>query len=222
MFKRAWMQRWTSLPPNRITEDGRPYSGPWALVQWVDSAWATGVHNDYSTISTWATDGKDYYLVDAWRGRVEYPDLKKQIRAKFSGQQWPVRAIFVEDAANGRPVIQELKREGLPVVGRKPVGSKESRADAVTPWFESGHVYLYPTVPDEWIDEHLVFPNGTHDDWVDGTSGAVGELSRANQHRLTGVDVQRAQPGQDETMSKQRRRYMEQQKTGQFTMVRPR
>lgn len=192
LFKRAWMQRWASLPPDRIDEQSKPFAGRWHVVMTVDSAWDEGVGHDYSVIATWATDGVDYFVLDCWRGRVEYPDLKAELNRRYTGQRWRPRAIYVEDAANGRPLIQELRRSGLPIVGRKPVGSKESRADAATPWFESKHVYLPPDAEwvDDWITEHLLFPNVTHDDQVDTTSSALKELAGGNAFKQQSYPIQ--------------------------------
>lgn len=192
LFKRAWMQRWASLPPDRIDEQGKPFAGRWHVVMTVDSAWDEGVGHDYSVIATWATDSIDYFVLDCWRGRVEYPDLKAELNRRYKGQRWRPRAIYVEDAANGRPLIQELRRSGLPIVGRKPVGSKEARADAATPWFESKHVYLPPEADwvDDWITEHLLFPNVTHDDQVDTTSSALKELAGGNAFKQQSYPIQ--------------------------------
>jgi predicted phage terminase large subunit-like protein len=177
-FKRAWMQRWASLPPDRLNERGQRQKTRWRVFQAVDSSWDEGVAHDYSVIATWATDGRDYFVLDLWRGRVEYPDLIKAIRRTYRNQRFQPRLILIEDAANGRPVIQTLKREGFPVKGITPVGSKEQRADDVTPAFESMHVYLPPDAEwvEDWIEEHVTFPNATHDDQVDTTSLALGYM----------------------------------------------
>lgn len=111
---------------------------------------------------------------------MEYPDLKAKIREVAATQSPAPFALFVEDAANGRPLVQELRRERLPVVGVPPVGSKQSRVAAVSPLFESGLVLLPYSADwlENWIDEHLVFPNGANDDQVDTTSLALSQLSR--------------------------------------------
>jgi len=226
MLKRSWMQRWASLPPSRVDERGNPYAGPWMVIQTVDSAWDEGVGHDYSVIATWGTDGVDRFLLNIWRKRVEYPDLKAAIRKEFTTAQWRPRAIFVEDAANGRPVIQELKRTGLPVIGRKPVGSKVSRLDAVTPWFESGHVYV-PSASewvDEWITEHLLFPNVKHDDQVDTTSSALGEIATivGRTRGTMPMDVRGGQPEIPANASAFRKKYMQEQQAKSMTMPRAR
>lgn len=231
LFQRAWMKRWASLPPDRVDERGKRYAGTWVLVQFVDTAWDKGVGHDYSAIGTWATDGVDYYLLDLWRDRVEYPDLKVALRERFTGQRWPVRAILVEDAANGRPLVQELKRTGLPVVGRRPSGSKEARADAVTPYFEAGHVYLPPSADwvDAYVEELVGFPAVANDEQVDITSGGLGELVQLNSRHRGQVDVDvkgvtkgyTPDPEKSPYVNRLRERLAAQQHAG-GTMVRPR
>ena len=204
MLKRSWMKRrWHTLPPDRLDDNGNPRKGTWILIQTVDTAWSEGVGHDYSVIATWASDGVDRYLLNVWRERVEYPDLKRQVAQQFedAGENYhgPVRAVFVEDAANGRPLVQELRRTAnIPVVGIKPEGSKESRLDAITPWFESGKVLLPDSAPwlDDWIEEHVSFPTGTHDDQVDTTSLALAQLAGRQQMPDVRIDYATRLPNQ--------------------------
>lgn len=173
LFKRAWFgQRYRALPT--LTK----------AALYLDGAWKEGVANDRSAIGLWATDGVNYYLVDAWASRVEYPDLKTKLKDYW--ERWnglaPTMWACVEDAASGIPIIQELKRTtSIPIVGVTVDKSKWTRAEAVTPIFESGHGYLPEAAPwlDEWIEEHVGFP-GKHDDMVDTTSGALAKLATAS------------------------------------------
>ena len=186
LFKKEWFQhRYRDLPPNS-----------WCI-QSIDTAFKAGVGNDYSVIATWATNGTNYYLVDIWRARVEYPDLRRMIAEK--ADQYKPRGILIEDAASGQSVIQDLRRNTpLPILSERPKGSKEDRADAISHFFEAGRVFL-PEQPwvETWIEEHLVFPHGANDDQVDTTSMALGRLAlRAPTPRQTvsiGVTSERAQ-----------------------------
>lgn len=178
LFLRSQIGRYTSLPPDRRDADGELIPTPWRVVQTLDSSWDEGVGHDYSVIATWGTDGLDRYLIDVWRERVEYPDLRNKAIENFHGQRWRPRALYVEDAANGRPLIQDLKRLRIPVIGIKPEGSKIARADAVTPAFAAGTVYVprQGEWVEAWIEEHVAFPLGTYDDQVDTTSMALKVL----------------------------------------------
>jgi predicted phage terminase large subunit-like protein len=146
----------------------------------IDSAWKTGLHNDYSAICTWGTDWTDYYLIDAWHGRVEFPDLREVVARKYLEQRPNI--VLCEEAASGYALLQELRRyTGIPIVGMVPKGAKEARAEATTPLFESGKVVLQQRGEflDAWLTEHLRFPGaGAHDDFVDTTSLALMYLHK--------------------------------------------
>jgi len=165
LIKRAWLEgRYTTLPQQV------------RVIQTVDSAFKTGIANDFSVIATWATDRRFFYLVDVWRRRVEYPDLKRAIHDQYAKHAPSV--ILVEDAASGQSLIQDLKREsGLPIVARRPKGSKPSRVAAISGFLESR--VLLPeqaSFVDPWIEEHVGFDRAPHDDQVDTTVLALEEF----------------------------------------------
>lgn len=167
IFQRPWLEgRYTRLP-----------EGVRAL-QAVDSAFKTGVGNDWSVIATWATDGAWFYLVDVWRRRVEFPELVRAIETEAA--EHSPDAVLVEDTAAGQSAIQELRRTtSLPIVALKATGSKVSRAEAISPLFESGKVLLPEQAPGwlgPWVEEHVAFPASRHDDQVDTTSIALERL----------------------------------------------
>ena len=167
IFERDWMgRRWSE--PLRPTMHYR--------VQAVDSAWKEGVGADWSVITTWASDGVDFYLEGEWRARCEYPDLQQAALDQFAKHK--PDEIIIEDAASGSAVIQSLRRQTpLPIRPFRPIGSKTIRAERVTPLFAAGKVLL-PNEPwtADWIEEHMRFPAGRHDDRVDTTSMALSRL----------------------------------------------
>lgn len=169
IWHREWFQPYHELP--RLTR----------IIQSVDTAFKTGVASDYSVIATWglAASGAatGYYLVDLWRARVEFPELKRAIIAQ-AAKHAPT-AIYIEDAASGQSALQELRRDTtLPLIPVKPLGSKEGRAAGVSPLGEAGKVFVPESAPwlADWVDEHVHFPNGAHDDMVDSTSMALAQL----------------------------------------------
>lgn len=167
LFRRAWMQRRHVQPPTLS----------YTLCS-VDSAFKTGVANDYSVIATWGTDGKDFYLLDVWRERVEFPDLVYAVKAQ-AGIHKP-RAVLIEDTAAGQSALQQLRRETpLPLLPVKVTAPKIARAAAITPFFEAGKVSLPAGTGwlDAWIEEHVAFPTGRFDDQVDTTSMALARLA---------------------------------------------
>lgn len=180
---------WAALFQQRPTPDGgliwhrewfRTYHEVPTLtrtIQSVDTAFKTGVASDYSVIATWGQTATDFYLLDVWRARVEFPDLKRAMLAQAAKHR--PDAVYVEDAASGQSALQELRRESnLPLIAVKPQGSKEGRAAAVSPLAEAGKVWVPESASwlADWLDEHVAFPVGAHDDQVDTTSMALERL----------------------------------------------
>lgn len=178
LIRRAWLEgRYTTLP-QRVR-----------LIQTVDSAFKTGVANDFSVIATWATDGVFYYLIDIWRQRVEYPDLKRAIHQQ-AAKHHP-RGIYIEDAGPGQSLIQDLRFEpGLTIIALKqPKDSKESRVAAISPELAAGKVLLPENASfvQAWIEEHVGFNRVRHDDQVDTTVLAIEVLRAGNGPRARGT-----------------------------------
>lgn len=174
IYHREWFQRYTARP-ERFTQ----------VIQTVDTAFKTGVASDYSVIATWGATETAYYLLDVWRARVEFPDLKRAILDQHA--KHAPHAIYIEDAASGQSALQELRREtNLPLIAVKPLGSKEGRAAAVSPLAEAGKVCIPEHAPwvADWLDEHVAFPQGAHDDMVDTTSMALEQLRQTNAPRM--------------------------------------
>lgn len=161
------------------------------LVQSWDTAFKTGQKNDYSVCTTWAACKNGYYLVDRYKQRIEFPELKNMMIA-LSNQYKPA-VILVEDKASGQSVIQELKRNTrLPLKPIKVDVDKERRLKTASPTLQY-NVYLPANAP--WLRDYLEtlirFPMGTHDDDVDSTSQAINYLvlQRPVKMHVTSVNV---------------------------------
>jgi predicted phage terminase large subunit-like protein len=147
------------------------------IVQSWDCAVKTGAANDYSVGTTWGVAAQGYYLLAFYRARLEFPELKRQIVRQ--ADEWKPHAILIEDASAGASAIQELKvSTRFPVLAIKAEGSKISRAEAVTPMFESGRVFLPEGVASlsDFTEEFCSFPAGAHDDIVDSATMALNYL----------------------------------------------
>lgn len=147
------------------------------IVQSLDSAFKTGTANDYSVCSTWARCKDGYYLLHVWRGKVEFPELKRQAVALAA--VWKPSVFLVEDKASGQSLIQELQRDTrLPVKAVQVDGDKFARACAITPLVEAGKVFLPKEAPwlDDFMEELATFPKGAHDDQVDSFTQALNYL----------------------------------------------
>lgn len=169
IFKTNWWRyyRPEALPPAK------------RLVHSWDTAFKTKASNDYSVRTIWAECERGYYLLDVWKQKVEFPELKRMVTS-YAPEHAP-HAILVEDKASGQSLIQELGRDtALPIVPIKVDTDKVARAFAVTPLIESGRVFLPEGAP--WLADYIAslgtFPNGAHDDDVDSTTQALAYLSR--------------------------------------------
>jgi len=165
MIKKDWFRRYEKAPEQRSSDH---------IVQSWDVAVMTGDSNDYSVCTSWLMVKKDYYLLHVWRGRQQYPDLRRtmaSLAARFN-----VSAILMENAGSSIAMLQDLQRDTpdqMPrPIGIKPEGSKADRMAAQSFKIEAGQVHL-PREAD-WLDAYLLellaFPQGKHDDQVDSTS----------------------------------------------------
>jgi predicted phage terminase large subunit-like protein len=144
------------------------------IVQSWDIAMMTGDANDYSVCTTWWMIKADYYLVDVFRARLQYPDLRRKVASLAA--KHGAGTILIENAGPGMALLQDLWRDpswGIPrPIGQKPEGSKVDRMEAQSAKIEAEHIHL-PKEAD-WLDtflhELLAFPTGRHDDQVDSVS----------------------------------------------------
>jgi predicted phage terminase large subunit-like protein len=160
------------------------------IIQSWDTAYKTGNANDYSACVTiglvrerrdGSTAVPGYYLLHAWRGRIEFADLKRCAVDFYN--QWRPEAVVVEDAASGQSLLQELRSHTtLPIAPVKPDSDKYSRATSVTPALEAGSFRLLEGASwaSDYLAEMTAFPGGAHDDFVDATVQALSYL-RASQ-----------------------------------------
>jgi predicted phage terminase large subunit-like protein len=111
--------------------------------------------------------------------KVEFPELKRKV-GKLA-DAWKPSEIYVEDKASGQSLIQELKiATSHPVIPVAVDRDKETRASAVTGYFEAGKVLFPRPEAASWVadleDELASFPGGLHDDQVDAIAQALNKL----------------------------------------------
>jgi predicted phage terminase large subunit-like protein len=141
------------------------------VVQSWDTANKASELNDFSVCTSWGIKGRDLYLLEVWRRRLDYPELKRAVLDRHI--RWRPDVILIEDKASGTQLIQELVADGLYAVTRyKPQADKVMRMHAQTAAIENGFVHLPQAAP--WLAEYLhelaVFPKGRFDDQVDATA----------------------------------------------------
>lgn len=147
-----------------------------------DTANKSGELNDYSVCTTWGFYEEKFYLLDVFRRRLNYPELKKKV-IELLGKHEP-RSVFIEDKASGTQLIQDLSSEGhygIKAFAPPPGTDKIMRLYAQSAKFESGRVLLPSKASwlDEYVRELTSFPGTKHDDQVDSTTMALDEEARA-------------------------------------------
>jgi len=151
-------------------------------VQSWDTASKSSELSDFSVCTSWGIAGKNLYLLDVLRRRMEYPELKRAVREQYD--RFSPAVVLIEDKASGTQLIQELVAEGLYAVTRyQPQADKVMRLHAQTAMIENGFVHLPDAAP--WLAAYLheltTFPNGRHDDQVDSTSQLLDWFKQAGQ-----------------------------------------
>lgn len=170
LIKREWWKFWPHETPPTVE---------YMISSW-DTAHETKNSADYTACTLWGVwfnedvQQNQLILLDAFKGRWEFPQLKKLTLEHYKEKQ--PDTILVEKKAAGAPLIQELRAMGIPVSEFTPSrgNDKRARVNAVSDLFFSGCVW----VPDrrwahEVIQEVSDFPNGEHDDFVDTVTQAV-------------------------------------------------
>jgi len=144
--------------------------------------------SDYSVCTTWGIKEKRVYLLNVFRKRLGYPELKRAV-GEQAGAFNP-KTIMIEDKASGTQLIQELVNEGMHAIKKyEPTMDKIMRMHSVTGTIENGFVY----VPDKaaWLAEYLheltTFPKGKYDDQADSTSQALDWFKNQSTRKELGV-----------------------------------
>jgi predicted phage terminase large subunit-like protein len=80
------------------------------IVQSWDTASKATELSDFSVCTSWGIVGKELYLLDVLRRRMEYPELKRAVRDQHALRRPSV--VLIEDKASGTQLIQELVADG--------------------------------------------------------------------------------------------------------------
>ena len=181
-----WMQNPTSEEGSIIK---REWWNVWAedhipklhhVIQSYDTAFLKKETADYSAITTWVVfyptqdSGPNLILLDALKGRYEFPELKRVAKEQYD--YWKPETVVIESKASGLPLTYELRKMNIPVVNFSPSkgNDKHARVNAVAPLFESGQIWApEQKFAEEVIEECAAFPYGDHDDLVDSMTQAV-------------------------------------------------
>ena len=149
---------------------------PYVIIS-VDAAFKDGDDNDYVAIQVWGKKNRNFYLIDAIKQHLNFVDTLAAIR-NFRTKYPDTMFVLIEDKANGSAIINVLSSEMEGVIPIKPEGGKITRANAVSPQIEAGHVYLprFASFTKDFIEEFSAFPNAAHDDQVDAATQALNRM----------------------------------------------
>ena len=170
IIKREWWRTWEDEDIPKLQY----------VIQSYDTAYSKKETADYSAITTWGVfepeeDSKpNLILLDAKRGRWNFPELKKKAMEEY--KYWEPEAVLIEAKASGLPLTHELQKSGIPVINYTPSrgNDKHSRVNSVAPLFESGAIWApNKKFAEEVIEECAAFPFGDNDDYVDSTTQAL-------------------------------------------------
>tara|TARA_R100000654_G_scaffold32712_2_gene57698 strand:+ start:1319 stop:2827 length:1509 start_codon:yes stop_codon:yes gene_type:complete len=174
IVKREWWKNWEYNEPPKCE----------FIIQSWDTAFLKTQRADYSACTTWGvfyneSEGTgvvepNVILLDAFKDRMEFPELKK--KAFDHWKEWQPDAFIVEGKAAGMPLIFELRQMGIPVSEYTPSrgNDKIARVNAVADLFASGIVWApEKRFSEEVIEEFAAFPSGEHDDLVDASTQAL-------------------------------------------------
>ena len=176
MIKREWFRTY-DVPPERRHRD--------VVIQSLDTASKNGAQNDYSVCITALRRNRDYYILDVFREKLDFPGLKRAV--KRLADRFIPNYVFVEDAGSGTLLVQEFREgTGLKCISNKPQGDKVSRVYLNQGTLESGHVFVPKSAPwlDAFMHELAAFPRGRHDDQVD----ALSQLLLCGERRRRAFD----------------------------------
>ena len=182
IVKRDWWKIW---------EEDRPPACEYILQTW-DTAFEKNNRADYSAGTTWGVfkNDEDYgnsnlILLNTYKKRVEYPDLKRDVLAEYN--MYEPDGVLIEKKASGAPLIYDLRAMGIPVQEFTPGKGQDkvARLNAVSDIIASGKVWVPNTRwAEELVDEIAEFPSGEHDDLVDATTLALMRFRQGGFLRL--------------------------------------
>jgi len=181
-IKRAWFPRYDQPPC--------PADGDRIVVSW-DTAVSAKELSSYSACMVMLVRGDSVYVLDVFRDRLEYPDLKRKIIEIH--RRWSTYtnnyALLIENTGAGMSVIQDLKREHIHAVAIMPKEDKVIRMNAQTARIEAGSVFLPRNAPwlDDFFQEVLAFPASRYSDQIDALSQALNYIF--NRPRFEWTDV---------------------------------
>lgn len=171
LIKKEWI-RYYSLAE-------KPHQFSWTFQSWDTASKAEEVNN-FSVCTTWGVVDMNCYLIDVFRKRLIFPDLKRAVIEQY--EKFHPFKVLIEEQASGIALIQALEAEFhyfVEAYKPQPGSDKYMRLSAQSLKFENGNVYL--PKEEEWLDEYVRelcgFPGCKYNDQVDSTSQALDVMT---------------------------------------------
>ena len=167
MFQRDWFKFYDKLPVDPDT---------WIMS--LDGTFGKGDTRDYVTVGVWAWKKPNMYLDYELHAKLSFTETLGEVKRILLA--YPnISAKLFEKAASGEPLQDMLHTEIGGIILIPPNRSKETRAAAVTPYFQTGNVWI-KNAPwtNEFISEMVNFPGSRYDDQVDAASQAIEYMQR--------------------------------------------
>ncbi len=156
---------------------------------------ATADGGDY-TAGPKIFDGGDgyWYIADMVRGQFGPDEVETTIKNTASRDGVNIKIRLPQDPGQaGKSQAKSFvkKLSGYSVVAKPVSGDKATRAQPFAAQVNIGNVrMLRGAWNDDLIEELRNFPNGTHDDQIDGCSDAFNELNEGNLGLLEHLEEQ--------------------------------
>jgi predicted phage terminase large subunit-like protein len=170
IIKKDWIQYYTQ-PYNKFQ------SGQFELMIGAWDLTFTDTGSSYTVGQVWGKKANKKYLIHQYRAKMDVVEQLAAIR-QMKKDYPAIRAILVEERANGHAVLTMLKKEiqGLIPINPKEIGAgdKETRLAACSIEFEAGNVLFPHKTVAPWIldvvEELTTFPKAPNDDICDTCS----------------------------------------------------
>ena len=172
LIRREWL-RFQDVMPDR--------SMGGTLVQSWDTANKAGLFSDYSSCVTALVQGNRIYVLDVYRERLDFPQLRASVVRLAN--HWRADVLLIEDRASGEQLLRTLwhdRPRGVPTpIARPATTDKESRVAGQSHRIEAGDLILPRDAPwlASFLHELLGFPNARYDDQVDALTHLLGWCS---------------------------------------------
>lgn len=129
ILKWKWFEYYDKLP-----QDGM-------IVQSWDTASSDSNFADYTVGITALVKGNQFYIIDIFRDKLLFPELKRKVKDLY--ERYDCKKIIIENKASGIALIQQIQSEyNIYPISYEPNMSKKDRVSTTSGIIEFGRVLL--------------------------------------------------------------------------------